>query len=351
MQDYVSYELEDFLADDSFINYCFEKNESDVEKWESILNRLPSIGTKAAGAKRAVLEIQYVFAQDEKQKQTLHFKEQFYKKQQPHISVQNNTPALYPVKKPVMTWLKFAAAASVVLIAGIYFITKERNKTPEATTASVSYTIYTSLTDDRKVITLADGSTVLLNYNSTVKIPSNYNDTERNILLEGEAFFEVKENRQKPFHVITSGHTTTALGTSFLVRQYRHEANSKVELVTGKVSVVNTAKKKLLLAPGESAVENSVSGSFEKSAFSINHFNHWKSNIVMFNNTSFSTVLKELELYYGVTIEDRRNNKKQKHFTGAFHQKSLEHILDVAALLNHFSYTKVENKIILTEGN
>ncbi len=84
---------------------------------------------------------------------------------------------------------------------------------------------------------LEDGTKVILNAGSKIWYPSNFNIHEREVILEGEAFFEVSKDASRPFRIVTESVVTTALGTSFNINAFPSNENIEIALVTGKVSV------------------------------------------------------------------------------------------------------------------
>lgn len=194
-------------------------------------------------------------------------------------------------------------------------------------------------------LTLADGSQVWLNAGSTLHFPSRFVDGKRQVSLDGEGFFEVKANADKPFIVSTSAYDIKAVGTSFNVRAYKQSNKFETALLTGKVEVSDHfADKVLYLTPNNQVVvENN-----KLSVIPIQHADYflWRKGILSFDEP-FIEVLKKLELYFDVNIQV--NNKSvlenKRHSTAKFRTRDgLYHILDVLQLTHHFTYKKDEEK-------
>jgi ferric-dicitrate binding protein FerR (iron transport regulator) len=96
---------------------------------------------------------------------------------------------------------------------------------------------HTNVTSQVTQLALPDGSTVRLQPRSTLRYPSQFTDTRREVFLQGEAFFEVARNPVKPFLVVTDKVVTTVLGTSFTVRAYPEQLQAIVMVRTGRVRV------------------------------------------------------------------------------------------------------------------
>ncbi|MGK6350153.1 FecR family protein [Parapedobacter sp. DT-150] len=150
-------------------------------------------------------------------------------------------------------------------------------------------------------IVLPDGTKVWLNADSRLEYPVMFSGDTRNVQLEGEAYFEVAENKEKPFIVHTAGERVQVLGTHFNINAYRDEQISTVALLEGKVKVTlpnNTAR---VLRPGEqSSVSN---GTIEVQPVNVDEAVAWKNGEFMFNNENLSSVMRKLARWYNLEIE------------------------------------------------
>ena len=159
-------------------------------------------------------------------------------------------------------WHKWAAAASVLLVAGLGYLASLNNTTQSSVNTYVSQrpalcdtTIVRNDDDRANTFALKDGSEVTLFPGSRIAYDARYGDKDRRLQLVGEAKFAVAEDPARPFVVVTNGYTTTALGTSFIV-DARSVDQVRVRLLTGKVVVSSTPDTRYLIAdqyllPGE----------------------------------------------------------------------------------------------------
>ena len=198
-------------------------------------------------------------------------------------------------------------------------------------------------------VTLADGSKVWLNAGSTLHFPTRFPGKERLVNLEGEGFFEVQANKEKPFIVSTTSYTIKALGTTFNVNAYKKSKDFETSLLTGKVEVADHAgKQTILLSPNNRVV---LEGNKLKTLpIQDSEYFLWREGIICFNEP-LSEVLKKLELYFDVKIEvnNKRVLQNEQHCIGKFRSRDgLEHILEVLQLTSHFSYGKDDEKNIVT---
>lgn len=198
-------------------------------------------------------------------------------------------------------------------------------------------------------LTLADGSKVWLNAGSTLDFPTRFIKDKRQVSLEGEGFFEVKANKEKPFIVSTSNYTIKALGTSFNVNAYTQSDEFETALLTGEVEISDrTTNFTLTLTPDNRAVlmDNKLS---IVPIHSKDYF-LWREGIIYFDEP-LTDVLNKLELYFDVNIKVNNQSvlENKRHCTGKFRTRDgLDHILNVLQLTNHFTYKKDEEKNLIT---
>ena len=197
-------------------------------------------------------------------------------------------------------------------------------------------------------LTLADGSQVWLNAGSTLNFPTRFTKGERKVRLNGEGFFEVKANKEKPFIVSTSNYDIKALGTSFNVRAYKQSKDFETALLTGKVEITDhIANQVLPLNPDNRAILTNN----KLSVVPMQHIDYflWRKGILYFDE-SLMEVFKKLELYFDVNIQvnNRSIVQNKLHSTAKFRTRDgLYHILNVLQLTHHFTYKKDEEKNLI----
>lgn len=156
-------------------------------------------------------------------------------------------------------------------------------------------------------IVLPDGSKVWLNSASTLKYPLQFDEHERAVELEGEAYFDVAHQHSPsgdriPFMVTTAHQTVEVLGTTFNVAAYVDEADTKTTLVSGEVRVVRSdTKQSSMLRPGEESVIYGSSG-IQVKPVNVEAATAWKSGIFYFDETSSSQMLKQISRWYNIEI-------------------------------------------------
>jgi len=158
-------------------------------------------------------------------------------------------------------------------------------------------------------ITLDDGSTVVLNSKSSLKLAANFNHSVRIVFLEGEALFNITKNKNKPFIVKTlKGVNVKVLGTQFNVKSYASNNTVETTLVSGKVEILDNKNTKLMavLEPQQKAIFHKKENKIELQTVETERITSWTEGILYYENINIAEVLGDIERWYDVqfTIED-----------------------------------------------
>jgi len=249
MKSYNQYSFEEFIADDLFIEWVLGSNREQDSFWAKFMQQYPEKVPTILKAKDFILEIHEV--------ETLSIPPESFQKNWAIIKGKTGLSTTKIVTtSPQNTWWKYAVAATllgVFLLAGRYYypttqsLTKQTNPTKTAT--KVQWTNFKNTTAIAQQIPLADGSKVILEPFSSLKYPSRFEKKQREVVLKGEAFFEVAKDTTKPFVVYANETITKVLGTSFTIKAFEGEKEVEVAVKTGKVAVyanVNSLPKKII---------------------------------------------------------------------------------------------------------
>lgn len=225
---------------------------------------------------------------------------------------------------PLYSYFKRIAAAAV-LVAGMFALYQYYG--PGSLTVE---TISLINQDERiKLIHLADGSKVWLNKNATLVYSSQFTGTERKVSLTGEAFFEVTQDKEKPFVISTKYSDVTVLGTSFNV--IAEALKTEVSVTTGKVKVSSLTKpNSIIIEPGYSA--SCTSESLTSSATKNSNYASWKTGAFVFDNTPLNQVIADLRTYYPEQIVITYPGKDTCKLKARFNQARLSEIIEVINL-------------------
>ncbi|MDD2960701.1 MAG: DUF4974 domain-containing protein [Muribaculaceae bacterium] len=186
---------------------------------------------------------------------------------------------------------------------------------------------------------LADGTVVWLNSASKLTFDDNYNDDDRIVNLEGEAYFDVAKNQNKKFVVKCNGVEVEALGTSFNVKAYLADGYITTTLAKGKVKV-SSEKEDVYLSPSEQAIYNIKDKEIRKDAVSnIALADFWLSDSLVFDGVTLESLSHTIERMYGVKIMIRDKSLNNVTFTGTIKNNSLPNIFHLISLTYPLKYS------------
>lgn len=244
-------------------------------------------------------------------------------------------------------WTKIAA--SITLMTGLAYFVHKGTKVEEKVEPIVEMTKTTEW-GQKLNLTLADGTQIRLNSGSTITYPDRFEGDVREVELQGEAFFDVAKNPDKPF-VIKSGEVlTTVLGTSFNINTYPDNQQIAVTVATGKVKVASH-ENEIHLGPNEQGVFDKKTKTISKKMPDIATFLNWKDGIIHFEDTSLAKVAESLERWYGVTFIFEKESLGDCHITANFNNELLPAVLEsIVYAKKGLRYEFLENNKILIKG-
>ena len=336
---YSEYTTDDFLKDESFQNYVLKTDEQDSSFWSDWIANNPEKREEVEEAVKTLksFSIRTLPVDSEKYHQDL-------KRIQDTLG-HSSASGTVSIRNRYRGALKIAAAVALILAVSV--IARNYVVAPTETLE----TVYFEKSNPRGVkstVMLPDGSTVKLNSESNLRYEEDYKRGERKVYLRGEAFFEVAENREKPFIVYSGNISTTALGTSFNVRAYPEDDLIEVYLLTGKVEVKNVDDQtNLTLLPEEGArfdMRNNILSSFETE---FDHILAWRFGKLVFEKADFPEVLKRLERWYNVEFTVNGSPQSSWSLTGEFQNESLENVLRGIGHTTDYDFTISDNKVTI----
>lgn len=237
-------------------------------------------------------------------------------------------------------WARIAA----VLVVGlsIWFIV--RNIPGDVAEMQVLATSEAVETDS-----LPDGSIVTVNRGGRVTYPETFSGDRRVVTLQGEAFFQVAANPDKPFVVQANTAEVTVLGTSFYVQAYDSAGMVDIGVEEGKVSVTSKGVLAVLQA-GERVIINTRSGELTaKKAYDPNVL-FWKSETLTFRDVPLQEVFDVLESAYGVDIEVRDQDIIRCRLSARFDKAPVEQVLQIIGT-NFGIATEKQGDVFIVSGN
>lgn len=242
-------------------------------------------------------------------------------------------------------------AAVILFIFGFYsiyyyFIVSDQYNKEEK---RIEYTVHANPPGKKTKYKLPDGSVVFLNSSSSIEYVKTFNGEERKVHLKGEAYFEVAENIEKPFIVVSNGITTTALGTIFNINAYPGYEIVRVSLLEGKVEIQNPIDGGLpiLLLPGKELHVNSKQNTYTEKSFNTASVVGWKEGRLVFIHSDFEKVKLSLERWFGVKILVKGNKPADWSVTTVYKNQSLKNILMDLQYARQFAYEINDDHVII----
>ncbi len=198
-------------------------------------------------------------------------------------------------------------------------------------------------------IQLVDGSVVDLNVGSSLEYPEEFDGDTRTVKLNGEAFFNVAKDADKPFVIQTSQLQIRVLGTSFNVKANSLNGHEVVTVSTGKVEVIHGTEK-VILVKGEVADFDVANNRLVKKGSSDVNYKSWKTRIIEFDNTGLLEVFSTIENVYNVSISvDEEIIIDSLVINADFSHDDLHHVLGSVCNTFNLSFVEVGNKYQITK--
>ncbi|HKK45698.1 MAG TPA: FecR domain-containing protein [Balneolaceae bacterium] len=242
------------------------------------------------------------------------------------------------------SWGKAAVvgAAAAILIAFLYVYVPHSSTHNQLADNGQEMERITTQRGQRTVVRLSDGTKVHLNAASMIKIPSDYGDSTRDVYLEGEAFFEVTHNPQKPFLVHTPNAYTKVLGTKFDVKAYPGDDPVQVVVKEGLVALnssinPNTTHNKI--ARNHMGTLDRK-GNMKISEVQIDSYLGWKDGRLIFKSTPLKNMVPQLERWYDININVADSSLYSQRMTASFKDEPTSEVLKIIALSLNASYER-----------
>lgn len=204
--------------------------------------------------------------------------------------------------------------------------------------------------DAIKILMLADGSVVWLNTNSSITYPDRFRGKTRNIKLEGTAYFEVAQNKEKPFMVTSRTLDVQVLGTTFVVSDKDKVDEKVVTVLTGKVRVDAMQKQVAVLLPDQQVAYDSKKKTSSQRKVKADEAISFIRNNIDFRDTPLNQILQALQARFEIQVKYKEEDIRDLHFSGLINKDdTLEDVLDILSSTLNFQYKiNHDNTITIT---
>jgi transmembrane sensor len=337
------YQIEDFVADETFINYFFQLNADDKAFWEKWLLSHPNNHELFESAKDMLWNLSLTLSDEEFEVEMARIKKSI--DDEMPLSV-NKPPVIVRLlhwekssrsfKNKKESYIKYFLPLLLIFIVGGYFFTKQF-----ATHANEFIEKHND-SDKPVVLGLSDGTVVTLAPQSSFRYPADFGNKERKVYLDGEAQFHVSRDEAHPFKVYEGDVIATVLGTIFNVKKQSGDSVVMVELIKGKLKVEivnNTAvsSQSIILNPDERVVYKRYDKNLYKEKWQSQSEVSLKVNHLVFRQNNFEEIAKQLKAVFGVTVINQ-SNKKPWRFTGEFNNTSAIDVLESICIVEKLKY-------------
>ena len=230
------------------------------------------------------------------------------------------------------------------------------NKIAYDTETPLEKLVYNTITipyGKRFELELSDGTIVHLNSGTTLKYPVRFIAGEnRQVFLDGEAFFDVTKDKKHPFIVNADNLNIRVLGTHFNVSSYPEDHLTDVVLVEGSVGLYTAnekfdANKNTILKPGYKGSFNRKDNHIETKPVITDVYTSWMEGRLTFKNMSFNDITKKLERHYNVTIVNQNKKLANEKFYASFGDEPIEKVLSYFNDVHGINYTIKNNEILI----
>jgi transmembrane sensor len=254
-------------------------------------------------------------------------------------------------------WLKIAAIVFLLLGLSSFWILFHYKNTKNR--QLVFNEIIVPLGEKAQII-LSDGTHIWINSASRLKYPASFGEISREVVLEGEAFFDVTKKQGKTFAVKTRDVKVNVMGTAFNVKCYPGDDKTQTTVVRGMVKVEenNGRHKALIIRSNEMATiqQKSVKGneSIRLIPITVDRVNpanlvSWKDQMLVFAGESFEDLAKKMERWFNVKIKIDNEELKSERYNGKFvHNETVYQVLEAIKLTTPITYKVEKDTIIIT---
>jgi len=200
-------------------------------------------------------------------------------------------------------------------------------------------------------VVLPDGSKVCLGSGSKLIFPQEFDKNQRRVVLDGEAFFDITKNKEKPFIVNANDIDVRVLGTEFNVNSRSSQNSSEVVLVEGSVSLDNQCDRKspIVLTPSQKATCDKLNKNITvQSNIDVNFYISWKDGFLEFDRININSVFKRLSDYYNVRFVTDSGIEANRNITGKLELKtSLDDVMAVLSDAAFFDYELKGSQVVV----
>lgn len=245
-------------------------------------------------------------------------------------------------------WTRIGAAAAILIVCCSLYLAFSMFDKPLDTAHLITLS---GPVQQKKLITLEDGSRVWLNAGSALKYAKTASGNKREVYLSGEAYFDIYHDPSKPFVIHTGSISTTVLGTAFNIKEDKKSHTIQVTVTRGKVSVADRQRQLGVLHPNQQISYNTLNAEVLLANVDANRVISWQQSDLLFDDVSFGEAALRLEKHFDIKITFSNPKLKICRFTGtSLNGEALEKILDAICAINNATYRINSDGSYLIDG-
>ena len=238
---------------------------------------------------------------------------------------------------------KYAAVAAIFIAiagSGVYFVTYQTLHFDTAFAHRQDKTIIQTGMTNRRTVVLPDASIIIMNKGTKLTfIKKQFNNKNREVWLEGEAFFDVAKNKEKPFIIHTGTMQTTVRGTSFNIKAYTQTGQNVVSVRTGKVEVCAQNKVLAMLTSNKQIIYNTAKRTSETESIKASDITAWTNGSLVLNNANISELRLRLKQCFNVNLQVNGQALNKAKFNAVFKTGTrLDEVMQTISVLYEIKY-------------
>ena len=235
-------------------------------------------------------------------------------------------------------WKKIAipVAAAMVLSAGLMYLFRPTE----------NLVTYANRTTKLETIKLSDGSVAYLNKSASLTAPTQFSGNTRPVAMNGEVFFDISKNKEKPFIISVGSASITVKGTSFNVTYDSLKGTCSVIVNTGTVILAAQNNNSVILTKAEKGFVDLKTNNVTESINDDVNYLSWKTGVLEFKNSNHSLVFKDIERHYGIKIQCSTHLDDKMALTATFDHEDINSVLKVIELMFNVKIDK-QNSIFV----
>lgn len=229
-----------------------------------------------------------------------------------------------------------AVAACITFLVAIVSLVESHFglTSPDNVEQPVTIVIHTTGFGEQKIIQLSDGTAIRLNENSRLEMPEYFDKGERDVRLQGQAYFDVAHDKERPFRVFTGDAMVRVLGTAFNVKEAERLDQIQVAVTEGRVSLGSQSEAEqepVILEPNMIGLFDRSSQQVESETSDVNNYLSWIHGRVVYDRAPFREVIQQLERIYEISSVVKDDELYDLRLTADFSERSFTNVLEVIA--------------------